>query len=166
MNRTNCEQEECQLTKATLGSPTADAAEAVVRPARRRRATARKASVAAASTTAIEKADIVQTLPEEMAPDSGAAFVKMYRRIVSVALRGWHWVQARRQWQLASRRLALCETVSLGEKRFLAIVQVDGQQFLVGGAAGSVSMLAPLSGQEVEFAGILRQRRKTRRAGQ
>lgn len=49
----------------------------------------------------------------------------------------------------ASKRLTVRETVSLGEKRFVAIVQVDGQQFLLGGAPNSVAMLAQLSGDQV-----------------
>jgi flagellar biogenesis protein FliO len=41
--------------------------------------------------------------------------------------------------------LRLCETLSLGDKRFLAVVLVDQQKFLVGGAGNSVSLLAKLS---------------------
>ena len=43
-----------------------------------------------------------------------------------------------------SRRLKVCETVSLGEKRFVSIVEVDGVSLLVGGGSGSVSLLTPL----------------------
>lgn len=32
-----------------------------------------------------------------------------------------------------TRRLKVCETVSLGEKRFVSIVEVDGVSLLVGG---------------------------------
>jgi hypothetical protein len=42
------------------------------------------------------------------------------------------------------RRLRVCETVPLGEKRFIAVIQVDDKQFLVGGALNSVSLLAQL----------------------
>jgi flagellar biogenesis protein FliO len=41
--------------------------------------------------------------------------------------------------------LRLCETLSLGDKRFLAVVLVDQQKFLVGGAGNSVALLAKLS---------------------
>ena len=41
----------------------------------------------------------------------------------------------------------MCESVSLGEKRFVAVVQVDGERFLIGGAAGSVAMLTKLAGK-------------------
>ena len=40
------------------------------------------------------------------------------------------------------RRLRVSETVSLGEKRFLSIVEVDGQDFLIGGGATGVALLA------------------------
>jgi len=73
-------------------------------------------------------------------------------------VKAWRWVQARRQLQLASKRLCLCESISLGEKRFLAIVKVDGQHFLVGGAPGSVSMLTQLAGER-EFAEVLEESR-------
>jgi len=43
------------------------------------------------------------------------------------------------------KRLRVCESVSLGEKRFLAIVRVDSESFLLGGSTGSVSMLAKLN---------------------
>src|SRR5690606_36374522 len=42
------------------------------------------------------------------------------------------------------KRLRLCETLSLGEKRFLAVVQVERQQFLVGGAGSSIALLTEL----------------------
>lgn len=40
--------------------------------------------------------------------------------------------------------MQLCETLSLGEKRFLAVVLVEQQKFLVGGAGNSVNLLAKL----------------------
>jgi len=36
-------------------------------------------------------------------------------------------------------------TVSLGEKRFVAVIQVDGVQFLIGGGATGVALLAQLN---------------------
>jgi len=43
--------------------------------------------------------------------------------------------------------IQLCETLSLGEKRFLAVVLVEQQKFLVGGAGNSVNLLAKLPGR-------------------
>jgi len=42
------------------------------------------------------------------------------------------------------RKLRLCETLPLGEKRFLAVVQVNRQQFLVGATANAISLLKEL----------------------
>ncbi|PSH03165.1 MAG: hypothetical protein CXZ00_13425 [Acidobacteria bacterium] len=43
------------------------------------------------------------------------------------------------------RKLALLEIQQLGEKRFIAIVRVGKQKFLIGGAATSVSLLAEIN---------------------
>ena len=80
----------------------------------------------------------------------------LWRDAKAIALQWMRWLQEKRRAQLASRRLRLCETLSLGEKRFVAIVEVDGQQFLVGGAAGTVSMLGQLN-QEQRFANVLQE---------
>ncbi len=58
------------------------------------------------------------------------------------------WLQQRRVQQLSSRRLRVTETVSLGEKRFVSLVQVDGSRFLIGGAAGSIALLAALGAED------------------
>ena len=42
------------------------------------------------------------------------------------------------------RKLQLLELQQLGEKRFVAIVRVGKQKFLIGGAATSVSLLAEI----------------------
>lgn len=46
--------------------------------------------------------------------------------------------------QKAKKRLCVAETVSLGEKRFVALLKVDGQEFLIGGGSTGVSVLAML----------------------
>ena len=43
-----------------------------------------------------------------------------------------------------TKRLRVSETISLGEKRFVAIVSVEGREFLIGGGASGMSLLAPL----------------------
>lgn len=42
------------------------------------------------------------------------------------------------------KNLQVCESVSLGEKRFLAVVQVDQARLLIGGSTTSVALLARL----------------------
>lgn len=44
------------------------------------------------------------------------------------------------------RKLRVCETVSLGDKRFAAVLEYRGQRFLLGGAAQSVQLLTELRG--------------------
>jgi flagellar biogenesis protein FliO len=46
------------------------------------------------------------------------------------------------------RRLRLCETLSLGDRRFLAVIEFEDQRFLVGGTAASVALLSTLSPAE------------------
>jgi hypothetical protein len=43
-----------------------------------------------------------------------------------------------------SRQLRVAETVSLGDKRFVAVVQVEGRKFLIGGGTAGVSLLTQL----------------------
>ena len=44
----------------------------------------------------------------------------------------------------SSRRLRLSETLSLGDRRFVALIQVDRQEFLMAGSGSSLVLLARL----------------------
>jgi hypothetical protein len=44
------------------------------------------------------------------------------------------------------KRLRVTEMVPLGEKRFLAVVSVEGREFLIGGGASGVSVVTQLQG--------------------
>jgi flagellar biogenesis protein FliO len=66
-----------------------------------------------------------------------AAVGRMFAVLTARAARG---LQRRR----SVRRLRLSETLSLGEKRFLAVVQFQRQEFLVGGTGNSIALLAKL----------------------
>lgn len=55
------------------------------------------------------------------------------------------------------KRLRICESVPLGDKRFVAVIQVDDQQFLLGGSANSIALLAQLE-KPAEFAAVLNAR--------
>lgn len=61
----------------------------------------------------------------------------------------WHWaVRAGRSWQARSApRLKLCETLQLGDRRFVAVVQFEQQRFLVGGTGSSLVLLTQLAGE-------------------
>jgi len=55
--------------------------------------------------------------------------------------------QVLQQWWGArpARQLRLCETLALGERRFLAVVECGQQKLLIGGAGGSLALLKELS---------------------
>jgi flagellar biogenesis protein FliO len=54
------------------------------------------------------------------------------------------WILQRARAQQSRRNLRVCETVSLGEKRFVAVVQVDEERFLIGGSSTAVALLTRL----------------------
>ena len=61
----------------------------------------------------------------------------------AVLKNAWQWVR-RAASVRKGRRLRVCETLSLGERRFLAIIEFDRQEFLVGGSGNSLELLARL----------------------
>jgi flagellar biogenesis protein FliO len=61
------------------------------------------------------------------------------------------WVQVLALWERilrlsrrAPRRLRLCESLALGERRFVAVVEFEAARFLVGGTPSSVVLLSRL----------------------
>jgi len=66
--------------------------------------------------------------------------VKQLRVLGSLA-RTWSWLQSKSVYS-STKRLRLAETVSLGEKRFVAIVCVENREYLIGGAPSGLSLLA------------------------
>jgi flagellar biogenesis protein FliO len=61
------------------------------------------------------------------------------------------WLRACRCWKrmagLARRaphRLRLCESLALGERRFVAVIEFDQSRFLVGGTPASLVLLSKL----------------------
>lgn len=70
---------------------------------------------------------------------------------------GW-WERWRRMgWRAirrAPKRLRLCESLPLGERRFVAVVEFDAARFLVGGTGSSLVLLSrlPDNGKDVEGA--------------
>jgi Flagellar biosynthesis protein, FliO len=66
----------------------------------------------------------------------------------------WSWMRQQVKTRRTRKRLVVCETVSLGEKRFVAVVEVDGEQFLLGGASSSVTAIARL-GPPQRVSGVL-----------
>jgi flagellar biogenesis protein FliO len=67
-------------------------------------------------------------------------------------MRARKWLgELRRLWRRpAPRQLRLCETLALGERRFLAVIECERQKFLIGGSGSSVALLTQLAGPEAE----------------
>ena len=61
-----------------------------------------------------------------------------------VELVRWLRVRCRRWRARTPRQLRLCETLALGERRFVAVVQFEQQRFLIGGTGTAVALLASL----------------------
>lgn len=61
-------------------------------------------------------------------------------------LRMWSWLN-RKYASSATKQLRVTETVSLGEKRFVAVVHVEGRKFLIGGGTSGVSLLTQLGSE-------------------
>jgi len=69
----------------------------------------------------------------------------------------WAWLSL--FWRKASvrgrvRRLRLSESLPLGEKRFVAVIQFESERFLIGGGPSTVNLLARL-GEGPDFPEVL-----------
>lgn len=56
----------------------------------------------------------------------------------------WNWCESKRQVRIANKSLRVEENVSLGMKRFVAVVKVGDRRFLLGGGGNDVALLASL----------------------
>jgi len=55
--------------------------------------------------------------------------------------RVWSWLT--RSYSISkSKRMRVAESIPLGEKRFVALLTVDGREFLIGGGSSGVSLLS------------------------
>jgi len=73
--------------------------------------------------------------------DQGAAYLKSWGTPLRQV---GEWAQRALKFR-RTRRLQVRETLSLGEKRFLAVIEFDQQEFLVGGSGNSFALLARLN---------------------
>ncbi len=69
--------------------------------------------------------------------DTGSEIQGSWWQRVLLALR-------RRGLGARTRRLRLCETLSLGDRRFVALIQVDRREYLIGASSTQVQLLAQL----------------------
>ena len=86
----------------------------------------------------------------------GGAPLKTLKNASGLISRAWNWFRERQAARINSRRLQVAASVSLGEKRFIAVIMVDGQQFLVGGGASNVALLATLQDND-SFGNLLQE---------
>jgi hypothetical protein len=61
----------------------------------------------------------------------------------SLLVRGWSWLQEK-SGASPTKRLRVADFTALGEKRFVALVKIEGCEFLIGGGASGVSLLTKL----------------------
>lgn len=88
----------------------------------------------------LQTSEYADALPVRLPAASGgdgASLVASFIRLLG------SWI-SRVRVRPAKKRLRVCESVSLGEKRFVALIRVDDKEFLVGGAANSVSLMTQL----------------------
>ncbi len=67
-------------------------------------------------------------------------FAGLRQRSAELLSRTWRGLRLQR----TAHKLRVLEVAALGEKRFVAVVQYGSRRFLVGGGAGSVSLLSNL----------------------
>lgn len=97
-------------------------------------------ALAASLTAKPEKLGIVES-PEQPSLQSSA--IADQPRTNGFLGRAWSWLTRNRAFG-GEKQLRIVETVSLGEKRFVALLNVEGRKFLIGGGASGVSLLTPL----------------------
>jgi hypothetical protein len=95
-----------------------------------------------------ERMHQAQTI-DSMLPSRSAAGKAMGR--IESRARAW-WQRAFGMGKRPPRRLRLSETLALGERRFVAVVEFDRSRFLVGGTANSLVLLARLESDSGEGA--------------
>ena len=86
----------------------------------------------------------VASPPPVLAAEDALSTLRGHTGLLS---RAWGWLQARHVVRSSFRRLRVAETVSLGEKRFVAVVQVDGRHFLLAGGPTNIVLLAQLDAE-------------------
>jgi flagellar biogenesis protein FliO len=83
-----------------------------------------------------------------MTSDATAFWNRIPRKVIG---RTWGWFESVSRQAVSKqrrRRLSLRETLPLGEKRFLAVVQFEQERFLVGSTAQCISLVARLGAEE------------------
>jgi flagellar biogenesis protein FliO len=106
-------------------------------------------------TTRLSKPDPAKGTTLSLPVLSGDVELTSLRSQTGLLSRLRQWVQARRVDRSSDKRLRVAEIVSLGEKRFVAVVQVDGRHFLLAGGPTNIALLAQLD-SNVPFEDVLK----------
>ena len=77
----------------------------------------------------------------------GSSF-NVVRDAIATARRGWQWLALHKAARMDHGRLRVTDRISVGEKSYVCVVEVDGQRFLIGGAQATLSLLAELNAVE------------------
>jgi hypothetical protein len=88
--------------------------------------------------------EVAAGLPSSEARRPATPAVATLQGVFEKLQAGWRWVERKRSQQISAKRLRVAETISLGEKRTLSIVTVDGSQYLIGSSAAGVQLLTTL----------------------
>jgi flagellar biogenesis protein FliO len=96
----------------------------------------------------------IEQLPAAGRTESHSSAGSWLQNLLINAANAFKWIAQRARAQQARKNLRVCESVSLGEKRFVAVVQVDEERFLIAGSSGSVSLLTRLQ-ESNTFAAVL-----------
>lgn len=88
----------------------------------------------------------MHTVPDVQAVSKQSGMLMRWLNGLAKALRG---IKIRKR----DRSLRLCETLPLGDKRFLAVVQFNDQRLLIGATTHSISVLQAVDGPG-EAAGV------------
>jgi flagellar biogenesis protein FliO len=111
----------------------------------------------------VVEAELPRVAVTELAPElslqvpAPAAPARNLSNSAGLLTRALKWIRERQSARFNNRRLNVAASVSLGDKRFVAVIQVDGLQFLVGGGATNVALLAQLNGKE-SFGDLLQEK--------
>ena len=70
-------------------------------------------------------------------------------RAIAPLASAWAWLKDNYA-SSTTKRMRVAETVSLGEKRFVAILRVDGREFLIGGGTSGISLLTQIEKPSVK----------------
>lgn len=103
----------------------------------------------------------LQAVPGDVpaADGLGAARLIVGLVVVFVALAGFLWLLRRGTFSVAGRarrpELAVESAISLGERRSLLIVSVEGRRLLLGASPAQVSLVAELAPRPAEFSAVL-----------